>query len=173
MNMITAAIVIVSLCGYAALVCSAPFRRKAMLKKAGAFELPVKPRLIRFAVLVLICCPFLIGLVLLRDMGIFVDCIMCAVGLLGTEMAVREVMTTRCSGVYANGIIAEGRFIPFSDVLGIPLFSLSKKEQCAHDNGILELVTKKRTNLQIAYAGEEECRRVLEKIVELEPRLKP
>jgi len=106
-------------------------------------------------------------------MGTFVNCIMCAIGVLGTEMAVQEVITAKCCGVYANGLIAEGRFIPFSDILGIPLLSLPKNKQELHDTGVLELVTKKRTNMQIIYSTEDECRRVVEKLVELEPRLNP
>lgn len=173
MNTVTVIIVAVSLCAYVLLAATLPLRRAKMLRKAGERELPVKPRMLKFAVVVLVCCPLLILLVLFRDMGIFVNCIMCAIGILGTEMAVREVMTSKCSGVYANGLVAEGQFIPFADILGIPFLSLPKNQQDVHDTGVLELVTKKRTNMQIIYSNEDECRRVIEKLVELEPRLNP
>jgi hypothetical protein len=173
MNIVTVIIVAVSLGVYTLLTATLPLRKAALLKKAGERELPVKPRMLKFAVVVLVCCPLLILLVLFRDMGIFVNCVMCAIGLLGTEMAVREVMTAKCSGVYTNGLVAEGQFLPFADIFGIPFLALPKSKQSLHDSGVLELVTRKRTNLQIIYSSEDECRLVIEKLVELEPRLKP
>jgi hypothetical protein len=173
MKIITVVIVAVSLFAYTLLVATLSSRRTGMLRKAGIRELPVKPRMLKFAVAVLVCCPLLMLLVLFRDMGIFVDFIMCAIGILGTEMAVREVMTSKCSGVYTNGIIAEGQFIPFSDIVGIPFLSLPENQQAVHDTGVLDLVTKKRTNMQIIYGNEDECRRVIDKLIELEPRLNP
>lgn len=166
-------IVCCALAVYAALLASTPLRRNSMLRKAGDRVLPAKPRLTKFAVFVLICCPLLILLVLLRSMGTFVDIIMCGVALLGTEMAVREMITAKISGVYSHGLIAEGRLIEFSDIADIPLLQMSKKEQEKHDNGVLELVTGKHGRQQIIYANEEECRRITEAIIEAEPRLKP
>jgi hypothetical protein len=170
MNVMTLIIVIVSLSAYAALIAFLPLRKARMLKKAGNYELPVKPRLLKFAIVVLVCCPLLILLILLRDMGVMTNCIMCAVSLLGTEMAVREVLTAKCSGVYTNGLISDGHFIAFSEIFGIPFFSLTDEQQELHDTGVLDLVTKRKTNLQIIYSTEKEFRRVIEKILELEPR---
>jgi hypothetical protein len=82
-------------------------------------------------------------------------------------------MTAKCSGVYSNGIVAEGQFIPFADIVGIPFLSLPENQQALHDTGVLELVTKKRTNMQIIYSNEDECLRVIDKLIELEPRLNP
>ncbi|MCK9169374.1 MAG: hypothetical protein M0P01_03090 [Treponema sp.] len=173
MKTVTVIIVAAAFCAYALLVATLPLRRSKMLKKAGTLELPVKPRLLKFAVIVLVCCPLLILLVLFRDMGVFIDGIMCAIAILGTEMAIHEVMTAKCSGVYTNGIVAEGQLIPFSDIVGVPLLSLPENQQALHDTGVLDLVTKKRTNMQIIYSNEDECRRVIDKLVELEPRLNP
>ncbi|MFA6856129.1 MAG: hypothetical protein WCR31_02870 [Treponema sp.] len=173
MKTVTVIIVAVSLCVYALLVATLSLRRTKMLKKAGTRELPVKPRLLKFAVIVLVCCPLLMLLVLFRDMGIFIDCVMCAIGILGAEMAIREVMTAKCSGVYTNGIVVEGQLIPFADIVGIPFLSLPENQQALHDSGVLDLVTKKHTNMQIIYSNEDECRRVIDKLIELEPRLNP
>jgi hypothetical protein len=169
----TIIIVGISLCLYVLLTATLPLRRGKMLQKAGTRELPVKPRMLKFAVIVLVCCPLLMLLVLFRDMGTFLDCIMCVVGILGTEMAVREVMTSKCSGVYTNGLVAEGQLITFDEIIGIPFLSLPENQQDLHDTGVLELVTKKRTSMQIIYSDEEECRRVIDKLVELQPRLNP
>ena len=170
MNVVTLIIVIVSLCAYAALIAFLPLRKARMLKSAGSYEMPVKPRMLKFAIIVLICCPLLILLILFRDMGLMTNCVMCGVSLLGTEMAVREILTAKCSGVYTNGLVADGHFIPFSEIFGIPFFSLTDEQQELHDTGVLDLVTKRKTNQQIIFSTEDEFRRVIEKILELEPR---
>lgn len=170
MNVVTLIIVIVSFCTYAALIAFMPLRKARMLKNAGRYEMPVKPRMLKFAIIVLVCCPLLILLILIRDMGLMTNCVMCGVSLLGTEMAVREVLTAKCSGVYTNGLIADGHFIPFSEIFGIPFFSQTDEQQELHDTGVLDLVTKRKTNQQIIYSTEDEFRRVVEKILELEPR---
>jgi len=50
MNILTVCIVAVSLFAYALLVATIPLRKTKMLQKAGPQELPVKPRVLKFAV---------------------------------------------------------------------------------------------------------------------------
>lgn len=168
---ITLIIVCAGLSGCLGLFASIPVRSSHMVKKAGLCIVPVHEKGKRIAVL-FIFCPLLVVLLLIRNLDVYVQIIICGVALLGIEITVREYLSSRFGGVYEKAIIGGGHFIPYNDILSLPVLSLPKSERGKYDICSLYIATKSHGILKIHYADFEMCNTVTKAVLAQEKRLK-
>ncbi len=148
-----------------------PLKTKFLLKKTGKLVVPTRKKNIFLNILILIFSALLIFMVWLRDLGIFTDGVVCLVSVLGCAMSLNEISLNKFCGLYENGIIGNGRFLPLEKILALPLLKCSKEELENIDSRILVVSTEKNPSEQFIFSTEEEKNSVQNEILKLNPRL--
>ena len=87
-------------------------------------------------------------------------------------MAMNDYAFFKMSGVYSNGILINGSFIPYSTITCFPILQLPQEEQEKYDHSSLVISTTKKPTVTLLFASEEECKQAVEKMIEMKPELK-
>lgn len=165
-------IFIVSVAIYAAMFIAIPVRRKIAKKNSGKLLMKIaEPALYRSTVIILLSL-MLIIFAKVRDFKLVSQLILVGCGLLGEYMSMNDYAYFRMSGVYENGILVNGTFLPFENITCFPILQLPEEEQEKYDKSSLVLATTKKPTVTLMFASEEECAEAVEKILEVKPELK-
>lgn len=173
LNVFRFAVLAVSVFCYFLILVSIPLRIKSILKRAGKCVLRIKGKNFVIQILIIISCGGILALLGFRELGAVGDSIVCLVAILGVAIGSEEAGLFRHCGIYENGIISGGRYLPLSEIYSIPSLNLSEEEQKSNESSALKLITEKKGTVTFVYESPEERREVLEKILELRPELKP
>ncbi len=111
----------------------------------------------------------LIFMVWLRDLGIFTDIIVCLVAVLGCAMSLNEIFMNRFCGLYENGLVGNGRFFPFGQILAVKNLPYSNPEEKDIGSRILILTTEKNHSEQFIFSSEEERKSIQNEILRRNP----
>lgn len=158
------AVLAVSVFCYFLILVSIPLRIKSILKRAGKCVFRIKGKNFVIQILIIISCGGILALLGFRELGAVGDSIVCLVAILGVAIGSEEAGLFSHCGIYENGIISGGRYLPLSEIYSI---------QKSNESSALKLITEKKGTVTFVYESPEERREVLEKILELRPELKP
>ena len=155
---------IVSYILFALSIIMIPYKRNNTLKEAGNMILgfPVPPS--KKTLLVQIVGFVLITIVFFIRYEILITIILCACGILGAWIVMPEAALGSKYGLYENGIIAVGKFIPYEDIMAFPILSLPKSEQMNHPQNVLTLVSRKYGKLELYFENDEICMEVIRQL---------
>ncbi len=156
---------------YILILASSPFRLKYVLKRAGKLIVAVQKKKIFMQILILIFAALLIFLLFFRELGLFIDVIICLVAILGAAMGSEEMLLNKASGLYENGIIYNGNFLPLKEIYALPTLSYSKEEQESLDPRVLSVTTDKKGTVNYYFASAEEKNSVQNELLKLNPSL--
>lgn len=157
---------------YLLILATAPLRLKYILKKAGNIIVPAQKKPIFMQVLILIFAALLIFLLFFRELGTAIDLIICLVAILGAAMGSEEAILSKVPGLYKNGIIFNGNFLPLSEIFALPTLSYSKAEQKKLNPCVLTITTDKKGTLNYIFSSEEEKKYIQDGLLQLNPSLK-
>lgn len=156
---------------YFLILASLPLRIKMIMKKAGKNLVAVQGKNILMQILIIIVSGLLIGMLYIRELGFFADIVICLVGILGCAMGAEEAALNNKCGLYENGIIGNGRFLPLSEIFALPTLTYSKEEQAALDQKVLVVTTDKNGTVNFLYATPEEKDLMEKGLISLNPGL--
>lgn len=157
----TLLISIISTAILAGIIISIPFRSKSITKKAGQMHLPLsyKKNTAVKDIFIYIICILLFYIPNLKALQTMTSVILCACGILGAEIATRELYLHKKNGIYQNGIISSGIYLSYTDLVRIP------EEQPDNNSVILQTAAKGPTTLIFADTSERDS--ALAKIKEI------
>lgn len=148
---------------YLLLLVFVPLKTNFALKKAGKIVIPVGKKKIFIQILIMIFSALLIFFVWLRDLGALTDIVVCLVADLGCAMSMNEISMNRFCGLYENGLVGNGRFLTFGQILSVQDSEL--------DSRILIVSTEKNSAEQFIFASEEEKNSIQKEILKRNPKL--
>lgn len=164
--------IIVSYVLFAAILISIPFRKKFSLKKAGKLNYKITgPSSIYFAGIYIISLA-VISIMWIRNFGDIMNFILCGCGILACELVTRSFSLKNVYGLYENGLIYDGVYISYDDIIAFPVLILPEEEQKNYDSRTLVLITKSKGQKSFTLISEEEYATVIGKIFEIKPSLK-
>lgn len=146
-----------------------PLKIKFALKNSGKKIISVKKKKIFLQVLIMIFSALLILMVWLRDLGILTDIIVCLVGVLGCAMSLNEIFMNRFCGLYEKGLVGNGRFLPFEQILSVQTLPYSDSEENGIGSRVLILKTVKNSSEQFIFSSEEERISIQNEILKRNP----
>ncbi|MBO5237011.1 MAG: hypothetical protein J6B32_07890 [Spirochaetaceae bacterium] len=155
---------------YFLVVISWPFRQKKIEKNLGNKILDISKKTSIITWVAIIIAPLLILLQRFKHFELFVGIILSATSIIAAEIVLKERAFKKIAGVYEKGIVLDGRYIPFIEIISIP--SLAYESSPGYEN-VLKLVTEKSGELYIGFSSQEELESVVNAILSQEPRLKP
>lgn len=155
---------------YILVVVSWPFRKKKTEKELGNKILDTSKKTTFFTWGVIVLAPLLIILQRFKQFDLIVGIILSCTAILAAEVVLRERSYKQIAGVYEKGIIVDGRYIPFAEIITIP--SLAYETSSGYEN-TLKLVTEKSGEIYVGFTSKEELDSVTKAILCQEPRLKP
>lgn len=157
---------------YLIITVGMPWHQKNILKNAGnciySFARLNKAR----TVLIYVFSFLLIGLVSLNFFSLFAKIILELCAILGLYISLRENCFVKVAGIYENGIICSEGYFTFDDIITLPILNLPKKEQENYPDNILEIVTKSKGKKEIVFENGAVCKKAIEELLTLCPRLK-
>lgn len=156
-------IAVVSLCAFY------PIRKKNILQSVGKIILPIKRRASPLFFAIVAIAPIIITLVFLGAFSTFIKFILCACAVLAVEITSKERISTILAGVYENALIADGKVIPYSEIMSLP--TLAYEEDATVST--LKIVTKKEGEFFIGFENGEERASVVSEVLKQAPFLKP
>lgn len=150
-------------------------RKKKKAAELGDCILPLKKRGKNYFWLALAVAPGLIFLQRFRDFGPFINTILSLCAILSAELVMKERNSSLLSGVYKNGIVVDGRFILFSDILALPTLAYEHEEEIQDDfyRQFLKIVTEQSGEIYVGFSSVQERENAVATILAQEPRLKP
>ncbi len=148
---------------YLFLLVFVPLKTNFVLKKAGEIVIPIKKKKIFLQILIMIFSALLIFLIWLRDLGIFTDIVVCLVADLGCAMSLNEISMNRFCGLYKNGLVGNGHFLAYEQILSLQDFEL--------DSRVLIVSTENKSAEQFIFSSEEEKKSVQKEILKRNPRV--
>ena len=157
---------------YLAIIFTIPLRRKLLLKRAGKLYFSAKPKSVVLQILIILCCGAILAILGFRELGLVGDIIVCLVSILGVAMGSAEVSLFKNCGIYENGFIGNGFYLPFSEIYSIPALNPSEnsdEEKSATSS--LKVITDKKGTVTFSYDSVDECALVIEKLREIKPSL--
>ncbi|MGP1367737.1 MAG: hypothetical protein ACTTKX_00590 [Treponema sp.] len=169
---ITNRIHIVSPLIYIFIVVSMPLRRKFILKRAGNRILAVNKKNTILPVLIMLSCAVLMAIIQIKKLGTTTDIIVLLIATLGAAMGSSEISLNGSEGVYTNGLIGSGHFLPLSEIYALPAYDELQKNPTDFNHKVLKIVTDRRGAVSFFYSTPEECKSVIEALVKLSPSLK-
>jgi hypothetical protein len=152
------------------LTATLPLRSKLMLGKAGFCLIPSKRRSVLDKIPAFACCMILAGIILIRNLGLFMNAVVCATAVLGCEITCRDYILSKYGGLYEHGILEDNRYISLSDIISIPMVTWEASSAAAEKTN-LTIVTSSG-NTTIKFSSAKELKTITDKIVELKPALK-
>lgn len=163
-------IMLISYLIFFAMFIAMPFRQKKIIQQAGNEVLKIHKKMSAVYVLVFMLGFLIIAISVINNFSIVMQSVFCACALLGEEIAMREFMFSGRHGLYENGFILGGMYVPYNQIRAFPVLALPKDEQENYDKTSLVISTEKRGNVSFPFADEEECKKVTEKLFEINPQ---
>ncbi|MDE5898995.1 MAG: hypothetical protein K2H09_07025 [Treponemataceae bacterium] len=164
--------VIISAAICAVILATTPLRKRFILRRAGERIFAAKRKRLVLPVLVMACCALLLVLSALRDLGTAANAILCLVAILGTAMSSEDAATHSICGVYRNGLVGGGHFLPISEIYDIPELSYTPEEREKESGTVLHVVTDKRGSVSFVYSSAKERAEALEALLTVAPALR-
>lgn len=152
-------------------------KTKVMVKSAGKIIISFKKKNILFQILTMIFSALLVFIIGVKSLGVFTDSVVCLVALLGCFMSFNEILANGFCGLYENGLIGNGHFLPFEKILALPLLSASKEGGTSEFSSpeinprILLVKTERNSAEQFIFSSEEEKDFVQKEILKRNPGL--
>lgn len=153
-------------------------KTKIMVKSAGKIIISFKKKNILFQILTMIFSALLVFIIGVKSLGVFTDSVVCLVALLGCYMSSNEILANGFCGLYENGLIGNGHFLPFEKILALPLLSASNEGGASEfssspgiDPRILLVKTERNSAEQFIFSSEEEKDFVQKEILKRNPGL--
>ena len=146
---------------------SIPLKRKNVMAEVGNPILLFPKKGYGFTIGVQVVAIILITILFFIRYTVFVSIVLCGCGVLGAWIVVGEAALGPKYGLYKNGIVAVGKYIPYSDIITYPVFNLPKKEQLNHPGNVLVIACRKYGNVEITFESDEICSEVVAKLREL------
>ena len=171
MERIRLLLICVSFVMYVLMLVSVPLRKKIILKRAGRCILKIRKNRLFMQVVAITFAGLLLALLFIRNLGSAGNVIICLVSILATAMSSEEIALNDVSGLYENGIIADGHFLMLSEIFAIPALSYSKEEQERQNANALVIQTDKRGVVTFAFPTPRERDAVLDGLLKLNPNL--
>ena len=84
------------------------------------------------------------------------NAVVCLVGILGIFMSSQEIVLYKKSGIYEKGIIANAKFLTFSEIYSVPVLNLDESEQQKNSGTELKVIRKKGAALNFVFDSPEE-----------------
>lgn len=142
------------------LVASFPLRTKQLKQEAGKCLLPLKRSSSKLYIVAILLCFAVIFILRFRDFQLYITVIMDLACVLGINLAVRETVNRRASGVYENVLVTEGDLFYRQNIMAIPEITNDKDDddstsESSYEN-TLKIVTQKAGDTWIAFATAEE-----------------
>lgn len=147
-----------------------PLRVKLVLKKAGEIKVRLSKKNVVLQYFVIIVSAVIIGLLYFRNIGLLNSVIVCTVAVLGTVMGTEEIAFCSRSGLYENGIIANGRFLAVDEIYSIAENSSGTGE--VRYVNLISFQTDKNGIVNISFVSEDEKKAVLDELIKIKPSLK-
>lgn len=123
------------------------------------------------AIITLILCPALIVFSLITKSTTFVCILMSLIASLACYIVCKEIVYSKLNGVYQNGLIGSGKFIPFDRIKSFPNTSWKEPEKEETIDLAIELIAankkKKEEIIFITYATISEYAKVVQTIKDL------
>lgn len=138
-----------------------PIKRKHVMDISGELILGFPKLKLSFTIFVEILALVLITLNIFIVYSLLVTVVLCGCGVLGAWIIVGEVALGPKYGLYENGIVAAGKFIPYDDIMTFPILNLPKYEQEHYPNNILVVASRQYGNIEIAFDSDEICAEVI------------
>ena len=155
---------LIAIAGYVLFFCSLgaiPVKRKKVIDEAGECIYGFPKKRTGFMIGVEVTAFVLITLSYFIRYTFFVTIILCACGVLGAWIVVGEAALGGKYGLYENGIVAVGKYIPYDDIVTFPILNLPKDEQLNYPQNELVIASRKYGNIEIPFDSDEICREVV------------
>lgn len=153
---------VVSTVLYFLILISIPFRTKFILSKAGKKIVGGKIHGLFLPILIMVCSFLLIFVVYFKELSFIVDLITCLVGLLGAAMGSEEAALSNIGGLYENGLVGTGHYLPLKEIYHIKEFDWSQEDWENSDKRVFHVVTDKKGTVPFVCTSEEECKEMLD-----------
>lgn len=173
LNRLRMVMVIVSGIIYGLILVSVPFRVKYVMKRSGKLIVSTAKKNIMFQIVSVILSGALLGILFFRELGFFSDLIICLVAILGSAMGSEDGALSGKNGLYENGLIGNGHFLPLSEIVALPALSYSKEEQEALNQNVMMVTTESKGTVNYLFDSAEEKKLVENELLKLNPALKP
>ena len=150
--------------GYILFICgliAIPVKQKKVMAIAGNCLYSFPKKRTGFIVGVEITAFVLITLSVLMNYTFFITMILCACGVLGAWIVVGEAALGSKYGLYDNGIVAVGKYIPYDDIVTFPILNLPKEEQKHYPQNVLVIASRKYGNIEVPFDSDEICGEVI------------
>ena len=137
---------------YIFIVASMPLRRKFILKRAGNRILAVNKKNTILPVLIMLSCAALMAIIQIKKLGTTTDIIVILIATLGAAMGSSEISLNGSEGVYTNGLIGSGHFLPLAEIYALPDYEELQKNPTDFNHKILKIVTDRRGAVSCFYS---------------------
>ncbi|MBD5411080.1 MAG: hypothetical protein HDR53_08415 [Treponema sp.] len=167
-------VVIAATTFYILIIATIPIRLKYIAKRIGEKIFSTVPKKPFLNILTLIFSALLIVLLFFRDAGLLGTIVICLVAIIGAAMGSEELALLKKSGVYKNGILFGGNYIPLNEIYALQFFYNETEDKYANEENkrVLKILTNKRGTITLIYASEEECRKVVNTLKKLSPTIR-
>lgn len=160
-------LVVISFILFGASLIAIPLKRKSVMALTGNPLILFPKKGYGLIIGVEIVAVVLITILFFIRYSFFVSAVLCGCGVLGAWIVVGEASLGPKYGLYENGIVAVGKYIPFDDIVTYPVFNLPKSEQANHPDNVLVIACRKYGNVEIVFDSAEVCSQVVNKLKEL------
>lgn len=164
--------IVVSYVIFVGMILSMPLRKKIGLKKSGMNVLKITGPSSFYFIGIYIVSLAVISVLWIRSFGDVMNFILCGCGILACELVTRSFSLINAYGLYENGIIYDGVYISYDDIIGFPVLMLSADEQKNYDSKTLVIMTKTKGQKSFTFVSDEIYLEVVNKIFEMQPSLK-
>lgn len=164
--------IIVSYAIFAGIILSIPLRKKLGLKKSGENVYKITGPSSFYFIGIYVVSLAVISVLWIRTFGDIMNFILCGCGILACELVTRSFSLKNVYGLYENGIIYDGVFISYDDIMGFPVLILPEDEQKNYDSKTLVIMTKTKGQKSFTFVSDEIYSEVVNKIFEIKPSLK-
>jgi uncharacterized membrane protein YobD (UPF0266 family) len=136
--------------------CAVLIPRARMVKKRmGKLEAGFNKKGSLLHVLIFLSTPTLVGLNFTRKLDAFTIFAVCGVGVLGFAIGLTDLLYTRMSGIYGNGLIWASSSIFYADI-----------DEFTRDGNAITIMAKDRTRKLIILKDAKAVERICEKLAE-------
>lgn len=165
-------ITICAICIYIVILITTPFRGKYIQKKAGKQILAVHNKPVALPIFIIVLSGALIILLSIKKLEPLYTGIISVVAILGAAFGTEEAALHNKCGVYENGLIGEGHFLPLKEIYAIPELSYTEEERKQKDGRVLHITTDRHGSISFAYKTPEERKAVIDALLTIAPDIK-
>ena len=114
-------------------------------------------------------CILVVAVTFFRSLGSVGTSVICAAAVLAFELAVRNYLLLKNSGIYEKGIYLQHPFILYEEIQSIP--ALLWEDADISEKLDFQIVMKNSANINLIFQNTEEARTVLNQIKKMRPDL--